>query len=464
MNTNHFFRSIIESLPELIVVATPVSDQETGETDFLIEYVNAAWEVISGSRCETILGKILSHTIYGKSTIPWQELGKEVLKSKRPVHCEHFSELVEKWLDITLIKLEGNHVCLNITDITELKQSEVRLKQQNMRLSSLSSELATSKNNLKIKLDKIETLNANLEQLAYYDRLTELPNRTKFNSMLKDILCQAKHGETRFALAIFDIDNLKTLNDSLGYDAGDELIRQIAMRLNLFRKDGVLASRFGGDEFLLIMNHYDHDAELLYLINGIQESLREPYSLMSTEVKSSVSIGVATFPEDADTMHNLLKYADIALTDAKRRGKNTLSFFHTIMQETLLQRINLEQKLFRAMENEELSCTTSPSLMWEPASFAASKPWPAGMTWNWVQSVRTGSYRSRKKPGSSSPSANGSCATPALRFRNGNRYTVLTEFFRSIFHQSSSNTRTFWTACARFWPIPAYHRVLWSSK
>lgn len=360
MNTNHFFRSIIESLPELIVVATPVSDQETGETDFLIEYVNAAWEVISGSRCETILGKILSHTIYGKSTIPWQELGKEVLKSKRPVHCEHFSELVEKWLDITLIKLEGNHVCLNITDITELKQSEVRLKQQNMRLSSLSSELATSKNNLKIKLDKIETLNTNLEQLAYYDRLTELPNRTKFNSMLKDILCQAKHGETRFALAIFDIDNLKTLNDSLGYDAGDELIRQIAMRLNLFRKDGVLASRFGGDEFLLIMNHYDHDAELLYLINGIQESLREPYSLMSTEVKSSVSIGVATFPEDADTMHNLLKYADIALTDAKRRGKNTLSFFHTIMQETLLQRINLEQKLFRAMETEEFELYYQP--------------------------------------------------------------------------------------------------------
>ncbi len=360
MNTNHFFRSIIESLPELVIVATPVSISETGETDFLIEYVNAAWEVISGSRCETILGKLLSKTIYAQSSVPWQDLGREVLAARRPVRYEFFSELVDKWLDITLLKLEDNHVCLNISDITELKQSELRLKQQNLRLSSLSSELATSKNNLKLKLDKIETLNASLEQLAYYDRLTELPNRTKFNGMLKDVLQQAKRVNARFALAIFDMDNLKTVNDSLGYDVGDELIRQTAMRLNSFRKDGVIASRFGGDEFLLIINHYDHDAELLYIVNAVQESLREPYFLLNTEVKTSVSIGVATFPEDADNVHNLLKYADIALTDAKRRGKNTLSFFHAIMQETLLHRINLEQKLFRAMEGEEFNLYYQP--------------------------------------------------------------------------------------------------------
>lgn len=360
MNTNNYFRNIVESLPELVIVATPVTNPATNEPDFLIEYVNTAWESISGSRTDVVLGKLLSETVYAKSSIPWHEIGREMYSTDRSVRHQYYSELIERWLDITVIHIADNHICLNVSDITEIKQNELRLKQQNIRLSALSSELETSKNNLKLKLNKIETLNASLEQIAYYDRLTELPNRTKFKEDIADMLEQARHSNGRFALAIFDIDNLKTINDSLGYDIGDELIRQTAMRLKSFRKEGVIASRFGGDEFLLVITKYDHDAELLHIMNFVQESLHEPFLLLNTEVKSSVSIGVTTFPNDADNVHTLLKYADIALTDAKRRGKNTISFFHSIMQENLLRRISLEQKMFSALENEEFELYYQP--------------------------------------------------------------------------------------------------------
>lgn len=352
MIIDHFYRSILESLPQVVLVATPLSVPETGQTDFLIEYVNPAWERVSGSRVQTVQGKMLSQTIYSKTGIPWTEMGCATLHDGKSRQYTHYSELVDKWLDVSVIKLEPDHICMHINDLTEQKQGEMRLKEQNMRLSALSAELAGSKSNLKLKLEKIEMLNTDLEQLAYFDRLTKLPNRLRFNQILVEELEIVQRTGGKLALAIFDIDNLKPLNDSLGHESGDELLCQIAQRLCHFEKNAIQASRFGGDEFLLIIQNYENDAELLHMINTIQEMLREPYMLFNAELKSTVSIGVATFPEDASNVKDLLKYADIAMTDAKRRGKDTLSLFHSVMQDNLLSRITMEQKMFQALEQE----------------------------------------------------------------------------------------------------------------
>ena len=360
MIIDHFYRNLLESLPHVVLVATPLAVPETGLHDFLIEYVNPAWEMISGSLVQTVQGKLLSNTIYAGTDIPWRELADSVWSSGKICQQTVYSDLVDKWLDITIARLEPEHLCLYIHDVSELKQGESRLKEQNLRLSSLSSELASSKNNLKMKLEKIESLNANLEQLAYYDRLTRLPNRTRFSEILTDELEEARRSDSRLAVAIFDIDNLKTLNDSRGHEAGDELLRQVAERLGRFKKEAVQSSRFGGDEFLLIIQDYEHDAELLHRINAVQESLREPYMIFEAEIKSSVSIGIATFPEDAGNLKDILKYADIAMTDAKRRGKNTLSLFHSVMQENLLARLDMEQKMFHALEDERFQVFFQP--------------------------------------------------------------------------------------------------------
>jgi diguanylate cyclase (GGDEF)-like protein len=350
MIIDEFYRNILESLPQVVLVATPLANPETGETDLLIEFVNSAWERVVGSRIQTVLGKFFSQTIYARSEIPWVGMAEEAVRGRREQHHTLYSSLLDKWLDIHVLSLESGHLCLHFADVSEIKQGEMRLKEQNLRLSSLSAELAASKSNLKVKLEKIENLNANLEQLAYYDRLTTLPNRIRFNEILAEEIDSAQRSGQKVALAIFDIDNLKNLNDSQGHESGDELLRQIAQRLSHFERGDVRASRFGGDEFLILIRNYEHDAELLHIVNRVQEVLREPYLVFNAELKSTVSIGVATFPEDASNLKDLLKFADIAMTDAKRRGKNTVSLFHSVMQEDLLARIVMERKMVKTLE------------------------------------------------------------------------------------------------------------------
>lgn len=346
------YESILDSLPQAVLIAARSAVPETGQPDFIVEYVNPAWERISGSRRETILSKPLSSTIYRTSIIPWLNIGLAVFSDGKQREQTCYSEIVDKWLDITVVKLDDRHLCIHVLDVTEQKQGEMRLKEQNLRLSSLSAELTASRNNLKIKLEKIESLNNNLERMAYYDRLTGLPNRARFQTILEDEIGEAAKDNEKIAIAVIDIDNMKTLNDSQGHESGDELLRQIAQRLSYFEKNGIQASRFGGDEFLLLIRDYEHDAELMHYTNSIQEILHEPYMIFNAEIRTSVSIGITTYPEDADNLQDLLKYADIALDDAKHRGKNAVSLFHSVMQEKLLSRINLEKRMFAALEKE----------------------------------------------------------------------------------------------------------------
>lgn len=362
MIIDQFYRNILECQPQIVLVATPLSGPDGDRTDFLIEYVNPAWETITGSRIQTVQGKLLSQTVYARSTIPWITLSVEVIADGRPRNQVVYSEIIEKWLAISAYPLEPNHVCLFIADATEEKQGQQRLKEQNLRLSSLSTELASSRNNLKVKLDKIENLNKNLELLAYYDSLTALPNRTRFTEILGDEIETARRSKDTFALAMFDVDNLKNLNDTLGHESGDELLKQVAQRVRSFENADVQASRFGGDEFLILLRNCDNDAELLHLVNSVQEHLREPYMIFNAEIKSSVSIGVTVYPGDAENVQDLLKYADIAMTDAKRRGKNTVSLFHSVMQENLLARLNMEKRMIQAFEEERFQLFFQPQI------------------------------------------------------------------------------------------------------
>ena len=360
MALDDLYKRVLEVSPQALLIASHQTVPETGQSDFHVDYVNPGWERISGSSVDTILGRSFSRTIYLESVIPWLDFAMTVFMDGKTRQQICYSEIVEKWLDINISKLDERCICVTIVDVTEQKQGELRLKEQNMRLSALSAELSASRNNLKTKLEKIELLNNDLEQLAYFDRLTGLPNRTRVQSLLDEDIGKAGRAGEKLAIAVLDIDNMKSLNDSQGHGAGDELLKQIAQRLSHFAENGIQAGRFGGDEFLLLIPDYEHDAALVHLADSIQEILGEPYMIFNAEIRTSVSIGITTFPEDADNLADLLKYSDIAVDDAKKRGKNTISLFHSVMQEKLLARLNMEKRMFLALEQSQFQVFYQP--------------------------------------------------------------------------------------------------------
>lgn len=366
MGITEFYQAILDTLPQLVLVIRPIKNQKTKADDFLIEYVNKAWESIvesSESSIEThalpVLQKLFSETIFADSNVPWFELFTKA-KQSNSLTQKTFIDSIKKWFEITVTMLNTDLICLTLADITDLKQKELHLLEQNNKLSLLSEELAESKDTLRQKINTIEELNTDLQHIAFFDKLTGLPNRSNFVKKIHTTYFQSEQKNPKFALAILDVDNLKTLNDTLSHDHGDILLVHMAQRLEKLSKFGIQTSRFGGDEFLLLIPQYQNVDELVFIINEIRKNLCEPYFLMESPIISSVSIGIAMYPDDASSLQELLKNADIALSDAKLNGKNSYSLFHSLMQEKLLSQTAIEQKMHNALKKNSFHLFFQP--------------------------------------------------------------------------------------------------------
>ncbi|MBU8869364.1 MAG: EAL domain-containing protein [Gemmatimonadales bacterium] len=199
-----------------------------------------------------------------------------------------------------------------------------------------------------------------VRQLAYYDTLTHLPNRSFFQEQLERALGTARRTGHHVALLFCDLDNFKDINDSLGHDKGDLLLKAIAQRLNSCIRRGDTLCRLGGDEFVLLLPTVSHDREVVSVARKIQEAMKHSFDLAGQEVFSTTSIGIAVHPEDGDNVSTLLKHADMAMYAAKGRGRNRYRFFCEDMNLRAVERMKLEVGLRQAVANDELS------LAWQP--------------------------------------------------------------------------------------------------
>ncbi|MBC8423712.1 diguanylate cyclase response regulator [bacterium] len=162
-----------------------------------------------------------------------------------------------------------------------------------------------------------------LRWLAYYDQLTELPNRTQFNKLLKERIESAASLGSRFSLLLLDLDHFKNVNDTLGHPVGDELLQMVAQRLQLCVEHGDFAARLGGDEFVVVGQNDRPWEEVEALVEEIITSLSETYRLSEHTITTTTSVGVALCPEDGISYSDLLKNADLALYRAKDAGRGT---------------------------------------------------------------------------------------------------------------------------------------------
>jgi diguanylate cyclase (GGDEF)-like protein/PAS domain S-box-containing protein len=200
--------------------------------------------------------------------------------------------------------------------------------------------------------------------LAYHDKLTGLPNRAMFEELLELAISRARRHEASVAVVYADLDDFKLVNDSLGHEAGDDLLRQLAGRLKEATRETDLVARQGGDEFLLLLADLDRTSEGVAsdvgdsasivaesVASRVQEALTEPFDLGGTEVYISASVGVSQFPKDAPDATTLLKNADQAMYHSKKLGPGGYSV-HSADSAEAMTRLSLTTRLRKAVENQ----------------------------------------------------------------------------------------------------------------
>ncbi|MBK9324807.1 MAG: diguanylate cyclase [Hydrogenophilales bacterium] len=197
---------------------------------------------------------------------------------------------------------------------------------------------------------------------AYHDLLTGLPNRALFKDRLGQAIVHAKrHGQT-MATLFLDMDRFKVVNDTLGHLVGDGLLQAVAQRLRGSLREGDTLSRIGGDEFMLLLPHIRNRDNAAFIADKILASLKQPFHIEGHEIFVGISIGIAVFPDDGDTIESLVKHADIAMYHAKDSGRNDYKFFTHDLQKSFTGRLAVENEMRHALDKQQFEVYYQPQV------------------------------------------------------------------------------------------------------
>jgi two-component system CheB/CheR fusion protein len=200
-----------------------------------------------------------------------------------------------------------------------------------------------------------------IHQLAFYDPLTNTPNRHLLRDRLTQAIGNSIRENSRFCLMFLDLDHFKEVNDTLGHAAGDQLLIEVSRRLESQVRDKDTVCRFGGDEFVLLLSEINRD-DATSKANAILTEILKPYVIQNQILTISTSLGIAIYPEDGSNYSELLKNADTAMYQAKENGRNSFRFFRQEMQDSSVKRMAIEFGLRNAIEKEEFWLAYQPQI------------------------------------------------------------------------------------------------------
>ena len=227
-----------------------------------------------------------------------------------------------------------------------LKRTRETVAKSNEHLEEMVAERTSD---LMQQIAERQKAEERLRLLANYDQLTELPNRILFKDRLSQELKHARRNKAKVALLLIDLDRFKHINDTLGHYYGDRLLQQLASRLKCVVRDVDTVARLGGDEFTIILANINEKQDAAVVAGKIILDSREPFLLGKHKAYVSVSIGITSFPDDADDIDTMMKNADMAMYRAKTQGRNAYVFYTPCMTSRVRERMDIEQDLRRAV-------------------------------------------------------------------------------------------------------------------
>ena len=206
-------------------------------------------------------------------------------------------------------------------------------------------------------------LEETIRHQAFYDPLTDLPNRRLFVEYLNLAMAEARRNSRKLAVLFLDLDHFKTINDTLGHETGDKLLKEVAQRLKSCIRESDRAARLGGDEFNILLSDITYPEEAAISVRKILETCKEAYVVSGHELKITPSIGISIYPDDGQHVEELMRNADMAMYHAKERGRNTFRFYDPAMNVRTLDRALLEHTLRRSIERGELVIHYQPQVV-----------------------------------------------------------------------------------------------------
>ena len=305
------------------------------DADYRLLAVNQAFSRVTGHRPEEVIGQVATSLSGNPETRRQYLLIREELERAGSWQGELLEtrkngEPYPQWLQLNMVRDNRgqlSHVVGFFADLTARRDAEERLR-----------------------------------YLSHYDELTGLANRGLFKQRLHDAGQRARHSGRSLALLLIDLDRFKLLNDSLGHEVGDQLLRQIARRLTQAAPEADTIARLSADEFAVLVDSYSSLSALARLSSRLLTRLRMPMSVAGEELMLSASLGISLLPENAREISALMSQANMAMQHAKHLGGNTFQFFTDNLQACTLERLQLEVQLRKAVEDGQLEVHYQPKL------------------------------------------------------------------------------------------------------
>ena len=297
--------------------------------------VNASFTKLTGYTVQEVLGKDPKILSSGKTSNEvyqqmWKSLTEQNAWEGELWDRRKNGEIYPKWLSISVIRDQSGRVTNYIgsfNDISERKASEERFL-----------------------------------RLAYHDALTNLPNRLNLHERLEQIIFQSKRNYKKFALLLIDLDRFKAINDTLGHHVGDLLLIEVARRLTMSVRETDTVARLGGDEFVVVLTEIEYPTDAADVADKIVQLISSPYLISGNDLRTSPSIGICIYPDDAHEIGMLLKSGDVAMYHAKAKGRGNYQFFTEEMNQIVMMRQSMEADLRIALERQQFVLYYQPQL------------------------------------------------------------------------------------------------------